>query len=132
MRAVKRQMLVNPIIPFVLATVTLSGCTLGTDISQPSTMAIVSGDSQTAAVNTPLPDSLTVVVVGSFYEPIENETVTWTVVAGGGSLTSPTSQTDVNGLAWTRYTAGSTAGAVKIQAKVGSLAPIFFDATVTP
>jgi len=132
MRAVKRQMLVNRIIPVVLATVALSGCTLGTDISQPSTMAIVSGDSQTAPVNTALPDSLTVVVVGSFYEPIENETVTWTVVSGGGMLTAPTSQTDVNGLAWTRYTAGSTAGAVKIQAKVGSLAPIFFDATVTP
>jgi hypothetical protein len=73
-----------------------------------------------------------VVVVGSFYEPIENETVTWTVVSGGGTLTAPTSQTDVNGLAWMRYTAGSTAGAVKIQAKVASLSPIFFDATVTP
>ena len=132
MRAVKRQMLVNRIIPVVLATVALSGCTLGTDISQPSTMAIVSGDSQTAPVNTALPDSLTVVVVGSFYEPIENETVTWTVVSGGGTLTAPTSQTDVNGLAWMRYTAGSTAGAVKIQAKVASLSPIFFDATVTP
>jgi hypothetical protein len=132
MRAVKRQMLVNQLITLVIATVAVSGCTLGTGISQPSTMAVVSGDSQTAPVNTALPDSLTVVVVGSFYEPIENETVTWTVVSGGGSLTSPTSQTNVNGLAWMRYTAGSTAGAVKIQAKVSSLAPIFFDATVTP
>jgi hypothetical protein len=132
MRAVKRQPLVNRIMPFVLATVALSGCTLGTDISQPSTMAVVGGDSQTVPVNTALPDSLSVVVVGSFYEPIENETVSWTVVSGGGTLTAPTSQTDVNGLAWMWYTAGSTAGAVKIQAKVSSLAPIFFDATVTP
>lgn len=132
MRAVNRQMLVNRIFPLVIATVALSGCTLGTDLSQPSTMAIVSGDAQTAAVNAALPDSLAVVVVGSFYEPIENETVTWTVVSGGGSLTPPTSQTDLNGLAWTRYTAGATAGAVKIQAKVASLPPIFFDATVTP
>ena len=132
MRAVNRQMLVNRIFPLVIATVALSGCTLGTDLSQPATMAVVSGDSQTAAVNTALPDSLTVVVVGSFFEPIPDETVTWTVVSGGGSLNPVTSQTDQNGVAWTRYTAGATAGAVKIQAKVSSLPPIFFDATVTP
>jgi hypothetical protein len=132
MRAVNRRVLVNRIIPFVIATVALSGCTLGTDPSTPSTMVIVSGDSQTTPVNTPLPDSLTVIVVGTFNEPFENETVTWTVVSGGGSVTSATSQTNQYGLAWTRYTAGPTAGAVKIQAKVSSLAPLFFDATVTP
>ena len=132
MRAVNRQVLVNRIIPFVIATVALSGCTLGTDPSAPSTMVIVSGDAQTTPVNTPLPDSLTVIVVGTFNEPFENETVTWTVVSGGGSLTSATSQTNQYGLAWTRYTAGPVAGDVKIQAKVSSLAPLFFDATVTP
>jgi hypothetical protein len=132
MHAVNRQMLVNRIIPLIFATVALSGCTLGTDTSQPSTMAVVSGDTQTAPINTALTDSLMVVVVGSFYEPIENEPVTWTVVSGGGSVTPATSQTNQNGLAWTWYTAGSTAGAVKIQAKVSNLAPVFFDATVTP
>jgi len=125
-------MLVEQVVALVIAAVALSGCTLGTDPSRPSTMAIVSGDTQTAPVNTPLPDSLTVVVVGSFYEPIENETVTWSVVSGGGSLTPLTSQTNLNGVAWTRYTAGATAGAVKIQAKVSSLPAVFFDATVTP
>jgi len=133
MHAVKRQLLVNRIIPLVIAAVTLYGCTLGTDVSQPATLAIVSGDGQTAAVNTPLPDSLVVVVVGSFFEPIPDETVSWTIVApGGGSLSPVTSQTNENGVAWTRYTAGATAGAVKIQAKIATLSPIFFDATVTP
>ena len=67
-----------------------------------------------------------------FYEPIDNETVTWTVVSGGGSVNPVTSQTNQYGLAWTRYTAGAIAGAVKIQVKVSSLPPIFFDVTVTP
>jgi hypothetical protein len=132
MRAMNRQTIVNRKIMLVLASLALSGCTLGTDTSQPSTMAVVTGDSQTVPVNTALPDSLSVIVVGSFYEPISNETVTWTVLSGGGSVTPLTSQTDANGLAWTRYTAGATAGAVKIQAKVSSLPAVFFDATVTP
>lgn len=132
MRAVKRQLLVSRVIQLLIATAALSACTLNTDLSKPATIAIVSGDTQTAAVNAPLPDSLTVVVVGSFFEPIPDETVTWTVVSGGGSLNPVTSQTDQNGVAWTRYTAGATAGAVKIQAKVSSLPAVFFDATVTP
>ena len=42
------------------------------------------------------------------------------------------SGTDANGVAWSRYTAGATPGAVKIQAKVSSLPAVFFDVTVTP
>jgi hypothetical protein len=125
-------MLVNRKLLLIVATLALSGCTLGTDVSQPSTIAIVGGDSQTVPVNTPLPDSLSVVVVGSFNEPIENETITWTVVSGGGSVNPLTSQTDGNGVGWTRYTAGAAPGAVKVQAKVSSLPAVFFDATVTP
>jgi hypothetical protein len=133
MLAVKRQLLVNRIVLLVIGTVGFSSCTLGTDTSQPATLAIVSGDGQSAAVNAPLPDSLVVVIVGSFFEPIPDETVTWTIVApGGGSLNPVTSQTNENGIAWARYTAGATAGAVKIQAKISSLSPVFFDATVTP
>ncbi|MDB4869628.1 MAG: hypothetical protein JWL97_632 [Gemmatimonadales bacterium] len=132
MHAMNRQMLFNRKILLLSATLALSGCTLGTDTSQPSTMAIVSGDSQTAPVNTALPDSLSVIVVGSFYEPIGNETVTWTVLSGGGSVNPLTSQTNANGVAWTRYTAGASPGAVKIQAKVSSLPAIFFDVSVTP
>jgi hypothetical protein len=133
MRLVKRQTLVTRIIPFVVATVALSSCTLNTDLSGPAAIVILSGNTQTTPVNTALPDSLVVVVVGSFFEPIQNQTVTWTVVApGGGSVNPLTSVTDIHGAAWTRYTAGATAGAVQIQAKVGSLSPVIFDATVTP
>src|SRR2546423_3631117 len=133
MLAAKRRLLVNRVIPVVIATVALHGCTLNTDLSHPATIAIVSGDAQTAAVNTALPDSLTVIGVGAFFEPIPDATVTWTIVApGGGSLSSVTSQTDQYGLAWTRYTAGATAGTVKIQAQGSTLPPGFFYVTVTP
>jgi hypothetical protein len=117
----------------IIAALAFSSCTLGTDVSLPSTIAIVSGDGQTAAVNSPLPDSLAVIVVGSFNEPLENVPIGWSVVApGAGTLSAVISQTDQNGVAWTRYTAGATAGAVKIQARVSGLSPVFFDATVTP
>jgi hypothetical protein len=133
MRALKRQILVNRIILLGVATAALYGCTLATDASGPATIAIVSGDPQTAPVNTPLPDSLAVIVVGAFFEPIPDETVTWTIVAPGvGSLNALTSVTNQNGLAWTRYTTGAAAGAVKIQAKVAALPAVFFDVTVTP
>ena len=133
MRAVKRPFLVNRIIPLVIATAALYSCTLTTDPSRPATMEIVSGDVQTAPVNTALPDSLSVIVVGSFFEPIVNEPVVWSIVAPGeGSLDPATSQTNKDGVAWTRYTAGATAGAVKIQVRVSGLASVFFDETVTP
>jgi len=133
MQLMKRQPLFSRMLPLVIAMSALSGCTLTTDPSGPSTIAITGGDSQTQPVNTTLPTALRVIVVGSFYEPIPSETVIWSIVApGGGSLNPLTSLTDQNGVASTSYTTGATPGAVKIQAKVKALPAVFFDVTVTP
>jgi hypothetical protein len=133
MRAVNRQLLVKRLLPLLIATTALSGCSLNTDLSGPTSIIILNGQNQTAAVNTALPTALTVVVVGSFLEPIPDQPVTWSIVApGGGSLSTLTSMTDEHGTASTTYTTGSTAGAVKIQANSNALSPVLFDVTVTP
>jgi Bacterial Ig-like domain (group 1) len=133
MQLMKRQPLFSRMVPLVITMLALSGCTLNTDLSGPATIQIVSGDGQTQPVNMALPSALTVIVVGSFFEPIPNETVTWSIVApGGGSLNPLTSVTDQNGVASTSYTTGAAAGAVKVQAKVNALPAVFFDVTVTP
>jgi hypothetical protein len=133
MRLVKRQTLLTRIILPLMVTVALFGCNLDTGPSGPAAIVVLSGDAQTTPVNTALRDSLAVVVVGSYFDPMQGQTVTWTIVApGGGSLNPLTSLTDQNGIAWTRYTAGATAGAVQIQAKVGTVSPVVFNATVTP
>jgi hypothetical protein len=133
MRVVKRQLLATRIIAFIVATVALSGCSLNTDLSGPTSIIILNGQGQTAATSTTLPTALTVVVVGSFLEPIPDQPVTWSIVApGGGSLSTLTSVTDEHGTASTSYTTGSTAGAVRIQANSNALPAAFFDVTVTP
>ena len=131
MRLIKRQSLVNRILTLVVATATLSGCSLNTDIGGPTAILILNGQNQTAAPSTPLPTAFTVVVVGSFNVPMPDQPVTWLIVApGGGSLSTASSVTDQNGIASTTYTTGTTAGTVKIQASSNSLTPVLFNVTV--
>ena len=131
MRLIKRQSLVNRILTLVVATATLSCCSLNTDIGGPTAILILNGQNQTAAPSTPLPTAFTVVVVGSFNVPMPDQPVTWLIVApGGGSLSTASSVTDQNGIASTTYTTGTTAGTVKIQASSNSLTPVLFNVTV--
>ena len=132
MRAVKRQLLVNRTIALVLATVALSGCSLNVDPSAPAAIIIVTGQNQTAAINTMLPVDLSVAVTTQFGQPLVGQTVTWTVATGGGTLSPVTSVTSNNGIASSSYTTGTTSGAVTIQAKSNGLPPVTFTETVTP
>ena len=73
--------------------------------------------SVTASPNTQLPGGsslLTAYVVDAYGNPVANETVSFELTASGSgnpSLSSPTAQTDANGLAIITYTAGDTAAA---------------------
>ena len=110
----------------------LSACSLTTDagggVGQVSTYA---GDNQTAPANTLFPQPLAVLVVSQFGEPMENVEVNWTIASGGGSLSSATTLTDVNGVASVSYTAGPTAGHASIVAQVNGVEPLSFDETIT-
>jgi hypothetical protein len=114
----------------LIAVASLSACSLETDVSEPAVVQIIQGDAQTVATNTMLPIDLGVVVVTQLGEPVADETVQWSVVSGGGTVTPLTSQTNEHGVATTSYTAGATAGDVKVTAQTGGLR-VTFDVTVT-
>jgi hypothetical protein len=78
---------------------------------------------------TTLPVALSVSIKDSSGRAVVGATVSWAVVAGGGSVTPTSSTTDSAGLAATQWTLGSTAGANRVTATVAGLAPVAFDAT---
>ena len=117
---------------FAAATIGSFGdCSLEVGTNTPSTMVKESGDTQSAAVNTELPVPFTILVVNQFGELLRNVTVTWTITAGGGSLTETSNKTNESGLSSVTYTTGPTPGAATIDAKVHGIPPLTFTVTIT-
>lgn len=108
-----------------------SACTLNTDVTGPGGLLRHGGDEQSAAINTELPLPLSVMVVTQFGEPIEGATVNWSIVSGGGTLSSNVTVTDVTGVASVDYTTGPTTGDVTIRAQVHGVPPLTFHEHVT-
>jgi hypothetical protein len=108
-----------------------SSCTLNTDVSSPSALIKFSGDQQSAPVNTMLPTPLAIVVISQFGERLKNITVNWTIVSGGGSLSSNTTLTDETGVASVNYTTGTVAGPAVVRAQVHGIPPLTFNITIT-
>ena len=79
---------------------------------------------RTAGLNRP-----TVQVTDASGNPVVGVTVTFTVTAGGGSVTGGSSPTGLGGIAQvTSWTLGTVAGSNTLDASVGSLAPVAFEA----
>jgi plastocyanin len=94
----------------------------------PNTIAVSAGNNQVGAAGAALAESLAVIVKDQGGAPLANVTVTFSVTAGGGSV-SPTSRvTDASGIAKTRRTLGPNAGTQTASATAGSLAPAQFNA----
>ena len=115
----------------LMAGAAASGCTLNTDVSQPSAVVKYGGDQQSAPVNTMLPTPLAVIVTSQFGERLNNIAVNWTIASGGGSLSSSTTQTNDSGIASVDYTTGPVAGPVVIKAQVHGMPPLTFNVTIT-
>jgi len=115
----------------LMAGAAASGCTLNTDVSQPSAVVKYGGDQQSAPVNTMLPTPLAVIVTSQFGERLNNIAVNWTIASGGGSLSSSTTQTNDSGIASVDYTTGPVAGPVVIKAQVHGIPPLTFNVTIT-
>jgi plastocyanin len=99
-------------------------------------LARTSGDAQTADAGAALANPI-VVTLTRDGSGLSGQTVTWSVTAGGGSVTPPTSTTAANGQASTTWTLGATAGGNSLQATVAGAtgSPVTFTATgeaVTP
>jgi hypothetical protein len=118
----------------VLALLGGSGCTLDTDVNvgPAGLIKVPDGDGQTAAINTPLPIPLSVIVVNQFGERLHDVVVTWTIASGGGTLSAASTVTDELGVASVNYTTGPTAGQAVIQASASNgILLVSFSVTVT-
>ncbi|HVO35303.1 MAG TPA: Ig-like domain-containing protein, partial [Gemmatimonadales bacterium] len=94
--------------------------------------ATASGDGQTGAVVSALPNPLRVLVTLSG-SPQQGQTVTWATMGTGASVSPTTSVTDATGTATTTWTLGQTAGSQSATAALSGAAgsPVSFTATAT-
>jgi len=101
------------------AILLLAGCG-GSDGSGPTashTITAQSGDGASAAVSQPV--TLSVRVTDDSGAVAPGVSVTWSVVSGGGSITTP-STSDANGVASATFTLGQAAGTQRARAALGS------------
>ena len=89
----------------------------------------VSGDGQEGLVGEPLAKPFAVSVLDQDGSAFAGAVVTFSVTAGGGTLSAATVTTDANGRAATRLTLGSQPGTNTVEATVEGLEPETFTAT---
>jgi VCBS repeat-containing protein len=94
-------------------------------------LVLVSGDDQTAAVGSALPDSLVVRVTDALDNPVAGVEVTW-AVGGGGSISPASVTSDANGLAAAQRVLGNASGTQTAAASSSGLTPITFTQTAEP
>jgi hypothetical protein len=98
----------------------------------PAAMAKSAGDGQSAAVGTTVPIAPAVIIKDASGNPVANQTVTFSVGSGGGSVTGATAVTSSAGIATVgSWRLGSTAGANTLIATSGNLPAVTFTATST-
>ena len=112
--------------------------------SRPHTVVKTSGDGQERPASTQLAEPFVVSVVDQDGSPLAGVTVSFSVTAGGGMLSSTTdanpctvasstssttATTDANGRAATRLTLGSDLGTNTVEATVEGLEPVTFTST---
>ena len=98
----------------------------GAPITGPiASLVKTAGDNQTAVVGTTLPESLVVRVADVGGTGIPGMNVGWTVTSGGGSLSSASTTTDLNGLTAVRWTLGPLAQGNSVTASAGGFTQIF-------
>ena len=103
-------------------------------VARPTTLTMLSGNNQSAETNQRLGADYVVRVTDSYGNPVAGVVIDWTIVAGGGELSPTRDTTDVDGLASTRATGGTAAGAQIVKATASVLsAPVqaTFTSTIT-
>ncbi|HEX5385795.1 MAG TPA: Ig-like domain-containing protein [Gemmatimonadales bacterium] len=98
----------------------------------PARLALVSGDKQTAAAGSALPDSLVVRATDADGNPAPGAHVVWTL-SGGGSVNATNTTTGADGRAAVQRVLGSRIGEARTVATAAGLAgsPITFSASAT-
>ncbi|HKV74900.1 MAG TPA: Ig-like domain-containing protein [Gemmatimonadales bacterium] len=111
----------------------LAACSSG---SGPSSTAekvlLVSGDAQDGSAGAILGHPLKVRVSDGMGQPVAGVPVAWSVIEGGGHVSSATVSTDQSGGASVTWTLGPVVGTQLVEARVGALHPAMFSATAGP
>ena len=95
----------------------------------PSQLAGYAGNNQTARPGFKVPTAPAFIVTDTAGVPVPGVTVTYTVTAGGGSVSSPSSVTNTDGIATVEWTLGPTVGTNTLQASIaGGIPPVSFNA----
>ena len=97
--------------------------------AMPQTLTKVSGDGQEGTVGEPLAKPFVVSVLDQDGSAFAGAVVSFSVTAGGGTLSSTTATTDANGRARSTLTLGSDPGTNTVSATVEGLEPEAFTAT---
>lgn len=95
----------------------------------PKDLVVVQGNQQLARAGTLLPTAIILRVTGGANVPIPNQTVTFAVTAGGGSVSPQTAVTNAAGEVTLRWTLGPATGLQGVSATVGALTPLVLAAT---
>lgn len=92
------------------------------NVGPPASIAFTAGNGQTAITGSTLTTPPAAKVADSFNNPIAAATVTFTVTAGGGSVTGGTATTNATGVATVgSWVLGTTAGTNSLSVSIGNL-----------
>ena len=99
----------------------------------PAHMASSAGNEQIGQPGTTLPLPLSVVITDDEGSPVADVEVTWSVIAGGGTVSPTSSTTNSDGVATSQFTLGPAEGLHQAQAESGQLegSPVVFSATAS-
>jgi uncharacterized protein (TIGR03437 family) len=104
--------------------------TLIVDVGPPSRIVILSGNNQTGRPGTRLPAPLRVRITDAGGNPLEGQTISWSVITGNATLNPTTSVTDSIGGAFTNVTLGNAPGLVRVRALFSATVSVTFDLNV--
>lgn len=114
----------------ITATIgTVSGQATVTVTQVPTDLFKFDGDAQSAPVGTALGVPLIVRVLDAAARPVAGVTVGFAATTGGGSVGSPSTVSDAQGLVSSTWTMGLTTGAVTATASAASVTALVFNAT---
>ncbi|HWK89998.1 MAG TPA: Ig-like domain-containing protein, partial [Longimicrobium sp.] len=85
----------------------------GVRVGPPANLEVISGNAQTGAAGTELPDPLVVKVTDERGHAVKGQLVNFRVTAGGGTVFASASITNNDGIAQERWTLGTAAGSTQ-------------------
>ncbi|HUR04604.1 MAG TPA: Ig-like domain-containing protein [Nonomuraea sp.] len=105
--------------------------TASANTGQAALLELVSGDNQTAAVGSALPDSLVVRVTDALGNPVPGVEVQWTA-GGGGSISPASVLSGADGKAAAERVLGNASGTQSATATATGIPPVAFTQTAEP